>query len=104
MAQKFIITQQGYFRLGDVKLHKHLLELEDTCYGGGFWQIDYLSNRLLLEGASYDYGKPKWELLINQKKTLKIPLAYQGMQIIYYPEYAFSKELIITEQLQTEYI
>ena len=44
------------------------------------------------------------ELLINQKKTLKIPLAYQGMQIIYYPEDAFSKELIITEQLQTEYI
>ena len=104
MAQKFIITQQGYFRLGDVRLHKYLLEADDTCYGGGFWQIDYASNRLLLDGASYDYGRPQWERLMYRNVTLKVPKAYRGMQIVYHPEDAFSQDLNITEELHIEYV
>ena len=34
MAQKFIITQAGYFRLGDVSMHKDLLLTGDECIGG----------------------------------------------------------------------
>ena len=32
---KFIITMDGYFRLGMVNQHKHLLKPGDQCIGGG---------------------------------------------------------------------
>lgn len=104
LAQKFIITAQGHFRLGDVRLHKHLLEPGDTCYGGGFYQIDHLSNRLLLDGASYDYGRPLWDRLIYRQTPLKVPEAYRGMQIVYHPEDQFADDLVITHELPIEYV
>lgn len=104
MAQKFIITAQGHFRLGEVRLHKHLLEPGDTCYGGGFYQIDHLSNRLLLDGASYDYGRPLWDRLIYRQTPLKVPEAYRGMQIVYHPEDQFADDLVITHELPIEYV
>ena len=91
MAQKFIITAQGHFRLGDVRLHKHLLEPGDTCYGGGFYQID-------------DYGRPLWDRLIYRQTTLKVPEAYRGMQIVYHPEDQFADDLVITHELPIEYV
>ena len=33
---KFIITMEGYFRLGMVNQHKHLLKTGDQCIGGGY--------------------------------------------------------------------
>lgn len=103
-GSKFIITAQGHFRLGDVRLHKHLLEPGDTCYGGGFYQIDHLSNRLLLDGASYDYGRPLWDRLIYRQTPLKVPEAYRGMQIVYHPEDQFADDLVITHELPIEYV
>lgn len=60
MEPKFILTLDGHLRIGSVKMHKDLLQPGDTCIGGGFWEVDYLSRRLKLSGKSYDYGKPKW--------------------------------------------
>ena len=46
---KFIITMDGYFRLGMVNQHKHLLKPGDQCIGGGYYHFDFVSNRILLD-------------------------------------------------------
>lgn len=103
MAQKFIVTAQGYFRLGDVRLHKHLLEPGDVCYGGGFYQFDHIQNRLLLDGASYDYGRPLWDRLVHPDISLKVPEIYRGMQIVYHPEDQFADDWVVTNEMNVEY-
>ena len=50
---KFIITMDGYFRLGMVNQHKDLLKPEDQCIGGGYYHFDYTTNR-----ASCSTGNP----------------------------------------------
>lgn len=104
MAQKIIITQEGYFRLGDVRLHKHLLQESDVCYGGGFYQFDYIGNRLILDGASYDFGKPHWNWLIGDDVTLKVPKAYRGMQIVYHSNERYGEDVVVTDELKVEYV
>ena len=69
---KFIITMAGYLRLGMVNLHKDLLIGDDQCIGGGYYQFDWASNRLLLDRASYDFGRPRWHLLDTLKFLLPI--------------------------------
>ena len=54
---KFIITMDGYFRLGMVNQHKDLLKPGDSCLGGGYYHFDYTSNRIVLDRSSYDFGK-----------------------------------------------
>ena len=76
---KFIITMDGYLRLGMVNQHKDLLKGDDSCIGGGYYQFDWASNRLLLDRASYDFGRPRWHLL----DTLKVPASYRGLRIVY---------------------
>jgi hypothetical protein len=39
----------GYFRLGMVNQHKHLLKSGDQCIGGGYYHFDFVSNRILLD-------------------------------------------------------
>lgn len=79
MAQKFIITTQNYFRFGNVFLHKDLLVGSEHCLGGGFYEFDYVSNRLILSGQSYDFGCPQWHLV----NPLILPKSVQGLQIEY---------------------
>ena len=76
---KFIITMDGYFRLGMVHMHSDLLKSGDQCIGGGYYQFDYASNRIILDRSSYDFGKPKWHLL----DTLKVPSVYRGLNLVY---------------------
>ena len=76
---KFIVTLDGTFRLGMVNQHKHLLKRGDQCIGGGYYHFDFVSNRILLDRESYDFGRPKWHLL----ETLKVPSTYRGMRIVY---------------------
>ena len=76
---KFIITMDGYFRLGMVNQHKHLLKPGDQCIGGGYYHFDFVSNRIILDRESYDFGRPKWHLL----EVLKVPSTYRGMRIVY---------------------
>ena len=76
---KFIITNGGHLRLGMVTLHRDLLMAHEECRGGGFYDIDYVGNALLLSGKSFDYGLPRW----NGITVLLVPEAYRGMTIIY---------------------
>ena len=76
---KFIICIDGTFRLGMVNQHKNLLKLGDQCIGGGYYHFDFVSNRIILDRESYDFGKPKWHLL----EVLKVPSTYRGMRIVY---------------------
>ena len=80
--QKFIVTHEGIFRFGNVRMHRDLLKNGDMCIGGGFYEFDFISNRLLLSGKSYDFGKPKW----NYIDTLKVPEAFKGLKIFYEDE------------------
>ena len=96
---KFIITKDGHFRLGMVNLHEHLLKPGDYCVGGGYYQFDYASNRLLLEGKSFDFGPPQWDMI----DVLKVPAAYRGMQIVYQNHGGTRDEYVVSDQLVVEY-
>ena len=94
---KFIITKDGFLRLGMVNQHKDLLIGDDQCIGGGYYQFDWTSNRLILDRASYDFGPPRWHLL----DTLKVPAAYRGLRIVY--RYGKDKEFDVSDELDIEY-
>ena len=84
---KFIITMDGYFRLGMVNQHN------------GYYHFDFVSNRILLDRESYDFGRPKWHLL----ETLKVPSTYRGMRIVYSYDDGFHDDFNVSEELQIEY-
>ena len=94
---KFIITMDGYFRLGMVNQHKDLLKPGDSCLSGGYYHFDYTSNRIILDRSSYDFGKPKWHLL----ETLKVPSVYRGLRLVYF--YDDDCEFDVSQELQIEY-
>lgn len=94
---KFIITADGFLRLGMVNMHKDLLLPGDECIGGGYYQFDYVSNRLILDRKSYDYGKPKWHWL----EDLRVPSVYRGLQIVYI--YDDGDEFDLSHELKIEY-
>ena len=94
---KFIITQTGFFRLGQVSQHKDLLKPGDSCLGGGYYHFDYTSNRIILDRSSYDFGKPRWHLL----ESLKIPSVYRGLQLVYY--YDDGEEFEVSQKLLIDY-
>lgn len=77
--QKFIITSDGTLKYGNVRMHKDLLTGSETCIGGGFYEFDLVSNRLLLTGRSYDFGRPAW----NRISLLKVPSVFKGLTILY---------------------
>ena len=95
---KFIITMDGYLRLGMVNMHEDLLQLGDQCIGGGYYYFDYASNRILLDRESYDFGRPKWHYL----EVLKVPSAYRGMRIIYHDD-SSHEDFEVSEELKIEY-
>lgn len=59
MYQKFIITQEGVLKFGNVYQHRELLDWHEEClYGGGLWKIDRSRNVILLYGRSFAFGAP----------------------------------------------
>ena len=114
----------GYLRLGMVNQHKDLLKGDDSCIGGGYYQFDWASNRLLLDCASYDFGRPRWHLLNTLKAaskreqsqaclsyaereqarpTLKVPASYRGLRIVYIYDDDFHEDYNVSDELQIEY-
>ena len=75
---KFILTHRGALRLGRVTLHRQLLQPGESCYGGGYYEFDYASNRLILSGRSTDFGSPQWERF----DSIVVPAAYRGLSIV----------------------
>jgi hypothetical protein len=100
MEQKFIITIEGYLRLGTVRMHKDLLHDEDVCIGGGYYQFDYIANKLILDRESYDYGRPQWTMI---EGPLKVPEEYQGMTIEYHYDNRDEDKLNVSERFKVTY-
>ena len=96
---KFIIMMDSVFRLGMVDQHKHLLKPGDQCIGGGYYTFDFVSNRIILDRESYDFGRPKWHLL----DTLKVPSTYRGLRIVYKYDDGFHDDFNVSEELKIEY-
>lgn len=96
---KFIITRAGVLRLGMVRQHKDLLQPEDDCIGGGYYQFDFTCNRMILDRASYDFGIPRWHLI----DTLKVPDVYRGLSIVYKYDDDFHDDFQVSDQLNIEY-
>ena len=96
---KFIITMDGVFRLGMVNQHKDLLKPGDQCIGGGYYRFDFVSNRIILDRESYDFGPPSWHLL----DTLKVPSIFHGLRIIYRYDDDFHDDFNVSDELKVEY-
>ncbi len=96
---KFIITMDGHFRLGMVNQHKDLLKPGDHCIGGGYYRFDFISNRIILDRESYDFGKPKWHLL----DTLIVPSAYMMLSLVYEYDDGFHEDFNVSEELTIVY-
>ena len=107
---KFIITMErlrvgerssgiGVLRLGMVNQHKDLLKPGDQCIGGGYYTFEFVSNRIILDRSSYDFGRPRWHLL----ESLKVPSTYRGLRLIYKYEDCFHDDFIVSEELSIEY-
>ena len=96
---KFIITIDGYFRLGMVNQHKDLLKHDEQCIGGGYYSFDFVSNRIIHDRESYDFGRPRWHLL----DTLKIPSTYRGLNLVYKYNDDFHDDFNVSEELKIEY-
>lgn len=83
--QKFIITNGGELRFGDVHLHKDLLPWgASDCLGGGLWKINAGGMGIGLYGRSFDFGPADFNLVhsINWEGVGGKPLP-----LLYYPNY-----------------
>ena len=62
MYQKFIITDDGELRFGNVYHHRNLLRWDESChYGGGLWRIDKARGAVVLYGRSFEFGAPSFD-------------------------------------------
>ena len=62
MYQKFVITDDGELRFGNVYHHRNLLRWDESCpYGGGLWRIDEARGAVVLYGRSFAFGPPRLE-------------------------------------------
>ena len=96
---KFIITMDGMFRLGMVDQHRDLLQPDEQCIGGGYYSFDFVSNRIILDRESYDFGRPKWHLL----DTLRVPSTYRGLRIVYKYDDGSHDDFNVSELVKIEY-
>ena len=96
---KFILTKEGKLRMGTVKRHCELLKPGESCIGGGYYELDYMTRRLLLSGASSEYGEPAWELV----DTLKVSAFYQGLEIVYTSWDSWKEEIPVSDRMEIIY-
>ena len=97
---KFILTKDGTLRLGMVKRHLELLKAGESCIGGGYYEVDALSHRLLLSGASSEYGEPSWDKV----DCIKVSAYYQGLEISYTSWDNWKEEFPVSERLEVIYM
>ena len=62
-----------------VQMHKDLLRGGDNCVGGGYYEFDYISAKLILSSKSYDFGYPQWSRI----ESLSVPAYLEGLSIVY---------------------
>ncbi|MDE6320852.1 MAG: hypothetical protein K2L93_00980 [Muribaculaceae bacterium] len=94
MANKFIVTSEGWLRLGNVAMHRDLLQPGESCIGGGMYEFDYVNMRLLLSGRSYDFGRVKWswiDRLIVDASLSDISNYYEDLPITDFVPIAYAQ-------------
>ena len=96
---KFIITGDGRLRLGTVNWHCELLRPGVRCLGGGFYELDYLSHRLLLNGASSEYGEPAWEKV----ERVTLSAYYRGLEMVYSTWEGWKEDFPVSERIEVSY-
>lgn len=97
---KFILTNTGYLRLGMVNMHKDLLQYNEDCCGGGYYEFDYIGNRIVLTGRSYDFGSPLWSMF----DALKVSSVYRGLRIVYVPIDSYEDDFVVSDEIRIEYV
>ena len=80
-------------------LHTELLQPGDSCIGGGFYDIDYLSDVLIINSKSHDFGEPRWHLI----DKLYVPKEYSGFRIKYVYADGYKEDFNVSEKLDSEY-
>lgn len=61
LYKKFIITDDGTLRFGEVYHHRNLLRGGECCLcGGGLWRIDDERGIVVLYGRSFEFGPPSF--------------------------------------------
>ena len=58
-----------------------------------------MSNRLVLDRFSYDFGRPRWHLL----DMLKVPIQYRGLRIVYLYDDDYHEDFNVSDELKIEY-
>lgn len=72
---------------------------DDQCIGGRYYYFDWTNNRLILDRASYDFGRPRWHLV----DTLKVPAQYRGLRIVYIYDDDFHEDYNVSDELKIDY-
>lgn len=64
LYKKFVITDDGTLKFGEVYHHRNLLKGDESClYGGGLWRVDEERGIVILYGRSFEFGAPSFESL-----------------------------------------
>ena len=96
---KFIVTGTGKLRLGMANRHCELLKPGEACSGGGFCEVDYINHRLMLSGASSEYGEPAWDDI----DKITISAYYSGLEIVYTSWDSWREEFPVSERVKVVY-
>ena len=79
MYKKFVITDNGELKFGNVYHHRDLLRWDESCpNGGGLWRIDDERGMVVLYGRSFEFGEPcfsalryvNWDGIDGKERTL----------------------------------
>ena len=85
--------------MGMVSRHCLLLKPGEVCCGGGFYELDYITHRLLLSGASSEYGEPEWENF----ESITLSAYYRGLDIVYTSWDSWKDEFHVSDRLEIVY-
>lgn len=87
---KYIIND-GWLKMGDVKLHLELARDHSTTKGGGLWKVDNENKIVYLYGVSTDYGVAKKEDIKTVIESGGIPIGLIEFKIKWSYEINFDK-------------
>lgn len=92
MYQKFVITDEGELKFGNVYHHRNLLRWDESCpYGGGLWRIDEERGAVVLYGRSFEYGAPSFE---NLKYVNWDSIDGKERVLLYQPHWPYDDRLV----------
>ena len=92
MYQKFVITDEGELKFGNVYHHRDLLRWNESCsYGGGLWRLDEERGAVVLYGRSFEFGVPSFE---NLKYINWDGIDGRERALLYQPHWPYDETLV----------